>query len=68
MRYKNCDGKRIKSCDMCPHMYMDIMGGIACIEGLHHTHECKEIVSSSFEIPVECRLPDWKRTLEVKRD
>jgi len=67
MAIKNCDGKRIKSCDKCSHFYSDYYF-IGCKEGLGHTFEYKAIVGWSFLIPIECRLPDWKRTLEVKID
>jgi len=65
MVIKNDNGVRIKNCWKCPHLYMDIMGGnLGCIEGLHDTFEYRAIVHESGNIPIECRLPDWKRTIE----
>ena len=66
MRLKNCDGKRIKSCNGCSYVYMDIMGGnLGCKLGCD-TWTYNPIIPESSDIPIECRLPDWERTLEVK--
>jgi len=67
MIIKNLNGTRIKSCNGCPYCYMDLMGGsLGCILGLDWTYN--PIIPESFDIPIECRLPDWRRTLEVKID
>ena len=54
---KNCNGKRIKDCGECEYCYIDLMGGIDCKK--------EYLIDYSFKIPVECCLPDWRRTLEV---
>lgn len=64
---KNDNGKRIKDCWDCSKLYADYYFH-GCIEGLENTNEYRSIVSYSGNIPIECRLPNWKRTLEVKRD
>jgi len=67
MKIKNDDGKRIKSCWDCSHHY-ESMYWFGCIEGLEDTDIYKPVGSSEKEIPGWCRLPDWRRTLEVKID
>lgn len=61
MRMKNCNGRRIKSCGDCDYLGLEVWGG-----GI----DCKKseyiLVDLSFRIPIECPLPDWKRTIEVK--
>ena len=58
---KNCNGRRIKSCDKCDDLGTEVWGG-----GISCRKTENIIVSLSFEIPFICPLPNWKRTLEVK--
>ena len=67
MRIKNCNGKRIKDCWDCKYHY-EAYYWFGCIYGLEHTNTYIDVPLSAKEIPYWCKLPDWRRTLEVKID
>jgi len=63
MIIKNCNSRRIKGCDRCDYLGTEVWGGgISCKKSEYI------LVDLSFEIPLICPLPDWRRTLEVKID
>jgi len=63
MIIKNCNGKRIKSCDKCDYLGTELWGG-----GISCQKRENIIVTLSFKITPKCPLPDWKRTLEAKHE
>ena len=63
MIIKNCNGRRIKSCDKCDYLGTEVWGG-----GISCQKDERILVGLSFKIIYCCPLPDWERTLEVKID